>query len=332
MTTTHRQSTARRWTTCLLTGALAVGTATSFAMPAFADDNELSSDEVLALLEQHGVDTDPGAAADEVTDPSEAELPAESTGEISVATSESAVTISLPESGLDEKNELTSSAASYDHGDGSTSVPIASPSGLQIVTIIDGPDAPTSYTYQFQTDGGRLEVVESGEVAIYDAAGDLVGAVDVPWAKDDSGRDLPTHYVVDGDSLTQVVDHTSVEGTVYPVVADPNYTNSIFTKSTVSAYSASNPGYKVSAYISAYGRLLYAGNSGQFSSVGWGILSSNHPGYINNKPTMYQQWRCHITGGFAEWGSWDLETGRSNNPNWVTRIGTVWPASKVCNW
>lgn len=33
--------------------------------------------------------------------------------------------------------------------------------------------------------------------------------------------DIPTHYVVNGNTLTQIVEHTSVPNVAYPVVADP---------------------------------------------------------------------------------------------------------------
>lgn len=120
------------------------------------------------------------------------------------------------------------------------------------------------------------------------------------------------------------------------MVADPNYSSGVLSKSTVSAYKASNPGYKVSAWLSAGGRTSALSAPWAFSQAGWGILKKNHPGYVltggKDRPTMKQQWDCHVAGWFAEWGSFDLETGRASNPNWGSRIGTVWPASLVCNW
>jgi hypothetical protein len=146
---------------------------------------------------------------------------------------------------------------------------------------------------------------------------------------------VPTSYAVSADRLIQTIDHRS-QAIAYPVVADPNYSSGPFTKSTVSAYSASNPGYKVSAWLSASGRAVYLGQPGVFSAMGWGVLRDNHPGYVlsggQDRPNMKQQWDCHISGGWAEWDSWDLETGRPSNPNWPSRIGTVWPPALICNW
>lgn len=45
--------------------------------------------------------------------------------------------------------------------------------------------------------------------------------IDASWALDANGKPVPTHYEVNGTTLTQVVEHAA--GTAYPVVADPSY-------------------------------------------------------------------------------------------------------------
>ena len=57
---------------------------------------------------------------------------------------------------------------------------------------------------------GRVVVAKNGR---------FVAGVDKPWAVDAAGEMLRTHYVVDGQTLTQVVETDS--HTVFPVVADP---------------------------------------------------------------------------------------------------------------
>ncbi|MEV7603555.1 hypothetical protein AB0O91_39920 [Kitasatospora sp. NPDC089797] len=54
-----------------------------------------------------------------------------------------------------------------------------------------------------------------------------VGHIDAPWAKDDRGKAVPTHYSLDGNTLVQSVDTN--EGTAFPVVADPHFTWGIVT-------------------------------------------------------------------------------------------------------
>ena len=95
---------------------------------------------------------------------------------------------------------------------------------LQLLNVISKADAPTNYTYDVSLPpGGYLAQAEDGSIGVFDANNVLLAAVDAPWAKDANGRDVPTHYVVDGSSITQVVDHGS-PGIAYPIVADPSWT------------------------------------------------------------------------------------------------------------
>lgn len=57
--------------------------------------------------------------------------------------------------------------------------------------------------------GGDYEVPDGWEFA---------GAFQAPWSADAQGVSLPTHYEVDGTTVTQVVDTTGAE---FPVVSDP---------------------------------------------------------------------------------------------------------------
>lgn len=49
----------------------------------------------------------------------------------------------------------------------------------------------------------------------------LVSRIAAPWAFDANGRSVPTRYVVNGNTVTQVVD--TAKTTKYPVVADPTF-------------------------------------------------------------------------------------------------------------
>lgn len=46
-----------------------------------------------------------------------------------------------------------------------------------------------------------------------------VAPINAPWAKDATGRPVPTSYRLEGDSLIQVVSFSAT--TAFPVVADP---------------------------------------------------------------------------------------------------------------
>jgi hypothetical protein len=60
----------------------------------------------------------------------------------------------------------------------------------------------------------------------------VIGYVSPPWAVDSRGVKVPTHYQLNGNQLTQVVDHAS-RNVTYPVVADPAIylTHGLFTAS-----------------------------------------------------------------------------------------------------
>ncbi|MGH3691609.1 MAG: hypothetical protein ACRDT7_15775 [Microbacterium sp.] len=356
-----------RWVAGAAAASLCIG-AVAAVPPAAASPSSTGAADVLSLLAQHGVDIT-GAYADELLEvdvsarsidgdarlegneldaesdlaiieetvyTAEVRVPQASDGAITVDSEFGDIAISLPEAGSGARVPLSDRVSSYAHDDGSTSVPIIRDNGFQILTVVDDQGAPESYSYKVELDGGRMELVDSGAVIVFGAQNEIVGTFDVPWARDDNGASLTTRYTVEGDVLTQIVEHRDAEGVSYPVLADPSYSSGVLSKSTVSSYSASNPGYKVSAWVSAAGRAALLVDSLLFSHEGWKILKANHPGYVlsggKDRPTMKQQWDCHVTGWVAEWGSFDLETGRSSNPNWVSRIGTVWPASLVCNW
>ena len=67
---------------------------------------------------------------------------------------------------------------------------------------------------------GSLVVDSDGGVVALDGSGQVVAAVDAPWARDANGTEVPTRFVVEGSTLTQVVDHATASF-AYPITADP---------------------------------------------------------------------------------------------------------------
>lgn len=102
-----------------------------------------------------------------------------------------------------------------------SSVVQSSGDATQILTVIDGANAPSSYTFRFDLPAGaRLAPTAGGRVEIQ--FGDVtVGEVDAPWAVDAEGKPVATNYEVQGDTLIQHVAH---DGAAYPVTADPRVT------------------------------------------------------------------------------------------------------------
>ena len=98
---------------------------------------------------------------------------------------------------------------------------VVSENGVQMLTTIANADAPTRYAYTLDLEPGQhIKLVDDGAVVL-DEDGVIQLTVASAWAKDALGADIPTRYEVNGSTLTQVVEHTSVEGVAYPVVADP---------------------------------------------------------------------------------------------------------------
>ncbi|MBX6766396.1 MAG: hypothetical protein IRY90_04465 [Actinomadura rubrobrunea] len=95
-------------------------------------------------------------------------------------------------------------------------------SGIRLLTVIHGPDAPEEYRFPFTlADGLALEAMPSGGYdVVHLRYGATVGRLYSPWACDSMFRQVKADYVLDGNVVTMRVKH---EGAYYPVVADPMY-------------------------------------------------------------------------------------------------------------
>lgn len=101
---------------------------------------------------------------------------------------------------------------------------IVSDLGTQMLTTIAAASAPTTYEYEMElAPGQNLQIADDGGAEIVDSSGRPVMSVLAPWAQDAAGKEIPTRYLVEGDKLIQVIEHTSVPGATYPVVADPAF-------------------------------------------------------------------------------------------------------------
>jgi hypothetical protein len=93
--------------------------------------------------------------------------------------------------------------------------------GVQLLTIIDSPDAPTSYDYKISVpNGGTIELTKTGGASVLNTKGTVIASVAAPWATDAAGKTITTYFTTDGQTLTQHIEH-NVSGVVYPVTADP---------------------------------------------------------------------------------------------------------------
>ena len=94
--------------------------------------------------------------------------------------------------------------------------------GVRAVVNITGSDAPDSYEFELDVpEGAVLVLADDGGIDIAldtDGVTAVVGRVEAPWAVDADGNEIVTSYRLDGNVLTQYVDHV---GATYPVMADP---------------------------------------------------------------------------------------------------------------
>ncbi|WP_283449861.1 hypothetical protein [Cryobacterium sp. PH31-L1] len=86
--------------------------------------------------------------------------------------------------------------------------------------VINDASAPLDYQFAVLVDGDAAVLTEApdGTIHVRDVAGEVVNYIEPAWAKDSTGATVSTHYAIDGNIITQIVNH---QGAAYPVVADP---------------------------------------------------------------------------------------------------------------
>ncbi|MFB6934109.1 hypothetical protein [Streptomyces chartreusis] len=100
--------------------------------------------------------------------------------------------------------------------------PTADGGARTLVTLKDKA-APNEYRFGLDLPSGT-ELLEDGQGGyLITRTGSngavVVGSIDAPWAKDATGKAVPTAYRIEGASLVQKV--TTTDATAFPVVADP---------------------------------------------------------------------------------------------------------------
>jgi hypothetical protein len=93
-----------------------------------------------------------------------------------------------------------------------------------VLTILQDTSSTDRISYQIELPAGATIVRdEAGEGAwILDSYGEPYTYLESAWALDATGRSVPTWFLIEGNSLVQIIDHTSSNFT-YPIVADPSW-------------------------------------------------------------------------------------------------------------
>lgn len=76
------------------------------------------------------------------------------------------------------------------------------------------------HEFRFGGAARKLELGGGGGITILDSRNRTLGVVAPAWARDATGREVPTKYEVNGLLVTQVVSHRN-RALAYPITADP---------------------------------------------------------------------------------------------------------------
>lgn len=197
----------------LAASALAVLLAAGFQGPAVADD---LAPPPSSLIDSALDDVDaPAAQANEAL-----EIPKNAANTVDYTDAELSLGLDIPASGRPATDELRTTFEG-DGQDNSISVePLAN--GMRALINIQSPDAPTSYDFDLSGDVADLTLAPDGSVVGVDSNANPIVTIPAPWAVDANGATVPTHYKVNGATLTQIVQHTRGEW-AYGITADPSF-------------------------------------------------------------------------------------------------------------
>lgn len=143
-----------------------------------------------------------------------------STGAVSMPTAKTVdaggVTITLPAAGNTTKSRNTTTVGST-LKDTSLAIQKDETGATRIMSIATSAAAPRDVRYRFA--GATLNQQTDGTIIIQ-KNGELAGYIAAPWALDANGAQVPTSYIVKGDTVIQRTYFDS--RTVFPVVSDPS--------------------------------------------------------------------------------------------------------------
>ena len=244
-------------------------------------------------------------------------IPSDSSKPVILASGAKTLQVTLPTSEK-QANAVTDAngRVGFDNEDESTTSLIPKKDGsLQIATTIESASAPSSYRYELDVPpGSTLSPTGDGSVQIIASDGKFIAGVAAPWAKDATGKSIPTSYEIDGMSLIQIVEHKSAANVTYPVVADPWLGQDLYNQPYV---SFAPQGYKINVTPTGWGVTILA------PQTWWAHrdevktkLGGNAWRWTNS---IQEQFYCHIAGVPASLPEYNLESWRPTI-NWAESL------------
>lgn len=248
-----------------------------------------------------------------------------------VTSDEGTVGIGVPfQQTASEPFEISDGLIGYRNGNESTTVRAIKEDGsAQTATVLDSSSAPERFDYPLTVpDGAVLEV--SGEVVlVISSTGDFIGGFAPAWATDANGTEVPTEYVVNGTTITQLVTHQAGDFE-YPIVADPLYSRGMI--ASVNREQFVRGGYEMDIKVTALARGAWLNSPLLVAQRGREDLQEHHGRSMN--ASNIQQWNCHVAGLPGTF-TINLEGWRRSYPDWRARIApSVIKANPAaaCNW
>lgn len=281
------------------------------ALASITQSSESPATDVLANVAdvETNADSDSGAAISEQVGDVTVEVPVDPSRPISMSADNTSFEVSLPfASSADDAEAVVDGVVSFDNNNGSSTAPVVKSDGsVQITTVIDRADAPQRYDYGLTIPaGGSASLGSDGTVTILSSDGSFFAGVSAAWAVDAANVAVPTHYELNGATLTQIVD-LSGESIAYPVVADPWIGIDLINRTY---WTNSNKTLSVDpTWWGRYG----AGVAARWA--GWAEVQTKTPGTRENTSSMQDQFFCHFD--FVRLRSpnkptWNLDLGRPN--------------------
>ena len=228
---------------------------TSFGLPTVAsaspDPDELSAKEDMAAVEEDEVPsgtkkTLPQQAPTSPSKDSSATGELFSNGRSLVATEFGGVRITVSAEGatssprfLLEGNALAAMRKAIgsdtakvmrinDVGEGADYLASSDETGLSVLVEIASHESDHQHRFDIGLpEGGMLIPSEDGSIDVLGNDRYSIGTFEKPWALDANGNRIPTHYMVDGNSIIQVIN--ADKSAAYPIIADPKFTWGIVT-------------------------------------------------------------------------------------------------------
>lgn len=192
--------------------------------------------------------------------------------------------------------------------------------GVRELINIENSSAPREYKIDFSLpEGGYLEFAkdpvtekEDGSILVYDGGNEIIGAINIPWAVDATGKKVETYYMINGTTLTQVVNHS--ETATYPVLADPYYIYSYFDSGRWIIRDG-----LVSLSLVPNWKLRVSMVGGALKEASWAAVKKDF--YWDKKwyntQGLYEQYVCHFNFAFFK-SEFNLEPSRRSVGYWST--------------